>query len=266
MGVSIVKLGVIESLWRYPVKGMRGEELPHVYAAFAGLMGDRVYGIIAEDGDPAFPWHTGRDQEEFVLYKAAYKYGDDLLLPKSLDAHEGLAPGIAPIYPDPEAFQVDVTTPEGATYDIDSPEFLAEMEKAAERKLRVHKTQRGQHDCRPLSLFSLSAAKALSEETGIDVDKRRFRANLYVEWENDSDPYFEFSLVGKKLRIGDKLEIAILERDPRCKMITLDPDTADESPKLLQHVSRNHGGDAGVFAAVLTEGRIKKGDAIVLVE
>ena len=66
------------------------------------------------------------------------------------------------------------------------------------------------------------------------------------------------------IAFGHKLELAVIERDPRCKMITLDPDTADESPKLLQHVSRNHGGDAGVFAAVLQEGRVKKGDSIYL--
>ena len=52
--------------------------------------------------------------------------------------------------------------------------------------------------------------------------------------------------------------------DPRCKIITLDPDTSEESPKLLQHISRNLGGDAGVFAAVLREGRVKKGDPIIL--
>ncbi|WP_299845774.1 MOSC N-terminal beta barrel domain-containing protein [uncultured Roseovarius sp.] len=259
-----MKLGTVESIWRYPVKGMRGEELPHAYAGFAGLMGDRVFGVIAEDGDPAFPWHTGRDQEEFVLYKAQYRDGDDLLLPKDLDAFEGLAPGIYPVYPDADAFKVDVTTPEGATHDIESQAFLDDMEKAAGRKLRVHATQKGQHDCRPLSIFSTSAAKQLGEETGMEVDKRRFRANFYVEWENQEDPYFEFSLVGKTIKIGDKLEVAVIERDPRCKMITLDPDTSEESPKLLQHVSRNHGGDAGVFAAVLQEGRVKKGDPIYL--
>ena len=97
------------------------------------------------------------------------------------------------------------------------------------------------------------------------IDKRRFRANFYVEWEDHADPYFEFSLVGKTLKIGDKLEVAIIERDPRCKMITLDPDTAEESPKLLRHIGRNHGGDAGVFAAVLSEGRVNKGDAIFLI-
>ena len=103
-----MKLGTIESIWRYPVKGMRGEEIPHVYTGFAGLMGDRIYGVIAADGDPAFPWHTGRDQEEFVLYEATYKSGESLLLPKDLDAFEGLAPGINPVYPDADAFKVDV--------------------------------------------------------------------------------------------------------------------------------------------------------------
>ena len=259
-----MKLGTIESIWRYPVKGMRGEELPQVYTGFAGLLGDRIYGVIAADGDPGFPWHTGRDQEEFVLYKASFSSGDSPLLPENLDAFEGLAPGIKPVDPDAEAFKVAVQTPEGASYDIESAEFLSDLEKTTGRSLRVHRSDKGQHDCRPLSIFSLSAAAKLGEEVGMTVDKRRFRANFYVEWDNQEDPYYEFSLVGKTLKIGDRLEVAVIERDPRCKMITLDPDTSEESPKLLQHVSRQHGGDAGVFAAVLQEGRVKKGDPIFL--
>ena len=125
-------------------------------------------------------------------------------------------------------------------------------------------TQRGQFDARPVSLISLSTAARLGEELGMHIDKRRFRANFYVEWDNQDDPFFEFSLVGKTLKIGDRLEVAIVERDPRCKMITLDPDTAEETPKLLQYVARKHGGDAGVFAAVLRDGRVNQGDAIFL--
>ena len=259
-----MKIGTIESIWRYPVKGMKGEEISHVYAAYSGLMGDRIYGVIANDGDPAFPWHTGRDQEEFVLYKASFESSDDLLLPPDLDAAEGLAPGINPVYPEADAFKVNVETPDGSSCNIEDPAFLSDLEKVSGRSLRLHLTQKGQHDCRPLSIFSTSAAKALGNELGMSIDKRRFRANFYVEWEDQDDPYYEFSLVGKTLKIGNKLEVAVIERDPRCKMITLDPDTADESPKVLQHVSRNHGGDAGVFAAVLQEGRVKAGDPIFL--
>jgi len=261
-----MQIGTIESIWRYPVKGMRGEELPHVYTAYTGVMGDRIYAVAAADGDPGHPWHTGRDQEEFVLYKASYGCSEDLLLPPNLDAtYSEWEPGIDPIYPDADAFKVKVETPEGATYDdIESPAFVADLEKLTGRSLRVHVTQRGQFDARPVSLISLSAAAKLGEDLGMEIDKRRFRANFYVEWDNQDDPFYENSLVGKTLKIGEWLEVVIVGRDPRCSMITLDPDTAEESPKLLQHLARNHAGDAGVFAAVLQRGRVNKGDRITL--
>jgi uncharacterized protein YcbX len=261
-----VQIGTIDSVWRYPVKGMRGEEVPHIYTAYTGLMGDRIYGVVAADGDPGHPWHTARNQEEFLLYKASYASSEDLLLPGNLDAtYSEWEPGIDPLYPDADAFKVSVETPEGLTYDdIESPDFIVDLEKLTGRSLRVHVTQRGIFDARPVSLFSLSAAAKLGEELGMDIDKRRFRANFYVEWDNQDDPFYENSLVGKTLKIGEWLEVVIVERDPRCTMITLDPDTADEMPKLLQHLARNHGGDAGVFAAVLQRGRVNKGDPIFL--
>ena len=68
---------------------------------------------------------------------------------------------------------------------------------------------------------------------GATVDKRRFRANLYLDL-LDQQGFAEDGLVGKRLKIGDKVEIAVLERDPRCKMITLDPDTAEQSQELIR--------------------------------
>ncbi len=261
-----MQIGKIDSVWRYPVKGMRGEEVPHLYTAYTGLMGDRIYGVVAADGDPGHPWHTGRNQEEFVLYKASYQASEDLLLPDNLDAsYSEWEPGIDPLYPDADAFKVTVETPEGVTYDdIEDPAFIADLEKLTGRSLRVYTTQRGIFDARPVSLFSLSAAAKLGEELGMDVDKRRFRANFYVEWDDQDDPFYENSLVGKTLKIGEWLELMIVERDPRCTMITLDPDTAEATPRLLRHLARNHAGDAGVFAAVVQRGRVNKGDPILL--
>jgi hypothetical protein len=261
-----MKLGQIESIWRYPVKGMRGEEIPHVYTGFTGLMGDRIYGLIAADGSKGFPWHTGRDQEEYVLYNASYKSSESLLEPEDLKHFEEDATGISPIYPEADEFKVSIETNQGKIYDdIENPAFIEDLEKITGRSLRIHMTQRGQHDCRPVSIFSLSAAAKLGEELGMSIDKRRFRANFYVEWENQDDPYFEFSLVGKRLKIGERLELAIVERDARCKMITLDPDTAEATPRLLRYLARNHGGDAGVFAVVLRDGRVNKGDPIYMI-
>jgi uncharacterized protein YcbX len=72
--------------------------------------------------------------------------------------------------------------------------------------------------------------------------------------------------VGRRLRIGAKAELAVMERDPRCKMITLDPDTAQANPEVMQCVARRHDGMAGVYAVVLVEGAIRAGDAIALLD
>ena len=60
--------------------------------------------------------------------------------------------------------------------------------------------------------------------------------------------------------------VAVLERDPRCRMITLDPDTAAANPEILRRVARGHDGKAGVYGAVLVEGLVHEGDAIALLD
>ena len=49
-------IGKVESLWRYPVKSMRGEELSEAFVGFAGIYGDRLrllaFPVRARDGKP----------------------------------------------------------------------------------------------------------------------------------------------------------------------------------------------------------------------
>ena len=64
---------------------------------------------------------------------------------------------------------------------------------------------------------------------------------------------------------GQKYD-AILERDPRRKMISLDPDTGTHDPKVFRKVARAHGACAGVYCAVLVEGIVAKSDSIELLD
>ena len=36
-------IGKVDTLWRYPVKSMRGEELDQAFAGYSGVYGDRVF-------------------------------------------------------------------------------------------------------------------------------------------------------------------------------------------------------------------------------
>ena len=100
---------------------------------------------------------------------------------------------------------------------------------------------------------------------GIALDKRRFRANIYFNFASESGGFAEDNFVGRRLRLGSKATIMVLERDPRCKMISLDPDTGEHDPEILRKVARSHDNFAGVYCAVLVEGLLKKGDLIELI-
>ena len=52
--------------------------------------------------------------------------------------------------------------------------------------------------------------------------------------------------------------ITILQRDPRCTMITLEPETGVSNPEVLQQVTEAHDGTVGVYGAVLVEGMLRR--------
>ena len=60
--------------------------------------------------------------------------------------------------------------------------------------------------------------------------------------------------------------VTVLERDARCVMITLDPDTTEKNPAILKKVAQAHEGMAGVYGAVMVEGMLHKGDPVELLD
>lgn len=264
------EIGRIDSVWRYPVKSMRGESLPRAFLAFAGLYGDRIYSVQNAKGDPGFPYHTGREQEELILYQPRFVDPAAAAEPSNRAAAEAIGPGVKPLYADQAALSVEVTTPDGETFALSDPAFIAHLKERIGQKnlgkpaedLSVQYSETAFTDCRPISLFSMQTVAQLASEIGDAVDQRQFRANLYADL--SGPPFSENDLVGKTLKLGDKAVIAILERDPRCKMITLDPETGEEKPEVLRHLTRTQNRCAGLYAAVLVEGTVKPGDPITL--
>jgi uncharacterized protein YcbX len=256
-------VGRIDSLWRYPVKSMHGEPLAEAFIGFPGIYGDRVYAVRSTAQPAGFPFLTGREQEQMLLYRPRFRHADKAARPANLAAAEAMAPGVTPLYADPADLAVDVETPSGEVLAVDDPALLGRLGDAA--SLALLRSERALTDCRPVSLFSLQTARQLAAEVGVPVDERRFRANIYADLAGTAG-FAEDGFVGRRLRLGAKAVVAILERDPRCKMITLDPDTALASPEILRRVARFHEGKAGVYGAVLVEGMVRPGDDLALLD
>ena len=58
-------VGKVESVWRYPVKSMRGEELPEAFVGFSGVYGDRLFAFKSSARPDGFPYLTGRAIDRF---------------------------------------------------------------------------------------------------------------------------------------------------------------------------------------------------------
>jgi uncharacterized protein len=258
-------IGRVDSLWRYPVKSMGGEELEEAFAGFSGIYGDRLFAFRSSASPKGFPYFTAREQRKLLQYRPRFRYPDKAARPINLTEAESM--GANPVSADPSELMLDVETPAGKTLAIDDLALIEMLRTGIDPKhdLTLMRSERAMTDCRPFSMFSLQSARQLAEETGTPVDKRRFRANVYVDL-TSAHGFAENAFVGKSLRIGPKVVVTILERDPRCVMITLDPDTGEKTPAILKKVAQAHEGMAGVYGAVMVEGTLHKGDQVEVLD
>jgi uncharacterized protein YcbX len=263
--VNIV--GTVESLWRYPVKSMGGEMLTESFMGFSGVYGDRCYAFKNSGARKGFPYLNANVQQQMLLYHPKFRYPERTVRPPNLIEAMSIAPGATPANADPEDMMLDVLTPSGTVVAIDDPALIEMLGEGlrGENHLTLVRSDRALTDSRPVSLISLQTIRQIAEEVGSPLDKRRFRSNIYLNLTSEHG-FSEDELVGRKLRLGSKAVIAVLERDLRCKMISLDPDTGEHNPEVFRKVAQAHEAFAGVYCAVLVEGVLSVGDPVEVVD
>jgi hypothetical protein len=260
-------VGTVESLWRYPVKSMAGEMSPEAFMGFSGFYGDRCYAIKNAAARKGFPYLNATAHPEMVRYRPQFRHPERAAKPSNWFEAESISPGVMYANGDAEDLLLEVVTPSGKVVAIDDTALL-EMLGAGlrgENHLTLARSDRALTDCRPVSLISRQTIRQIETESNISLDKRRFRMNIYFNLHSD-EGFGEDSLIGRRLRIGNKAEIMVLEKDPRCKAISLNPETGEHNPNILKNVAQNHEANAGVYCAVLVEGIVTAGDNIGILD
>ncbi len=261
------RVGTVESLWRYPVKSMGGEETDEVFMGFSGVYGDRCYAFKSSAARKGFPYFNAVVQQQMLLFSPRFRNPVRASKPPNLAEAERIEPGVNPANAEREDMALDVVTPSGQVLAIDDPALLELLSQGMSEKhrLKLVWSDRALTDCRPVSLISMQTIAQIGSELSMTMDKRRFRSNIYFHLTDEKGGFDEDRLVGCRLRIGPKATLMVLERDPRCKMISIDPQTSEHNPEVLRKVVQAHGNFAGVYCAVLVEGLVKKGDIVELI-
>src|SRR4029450_3453735 len=125
-------VGKVESLWRYPVKSMRGEELDEAFAGYPGFYGDRVFAFKSSASPPVFPYFTAREQRRLLQYRPRFRYPDKAARPVNLT--EANSMGAGPLSADISELMVDVETPQGKTLAIDDPALVEMLRSEVDEK------------------------------------------------------------------------------------------------------------------------------------
>ena len=118
------------------------------------------------------------------------------------------------------------------------------------------------HDCWPLMVMSTSALEAMQKAVPDSVvDILRFRPSIVIETP-DEVGHPEFLWKGRTAQLGTVV-VEFLDPCPRCVMITRRiNDSIPEDRAILRHVVRDLNQAVGVYARIVTPGKVSVGDML----
>ena len=236
-------LGLIAEISRYPVKSMAGVALESAFLGWYGLAGDRRFAFRRVGDRSGMPWLTASRLSELVLYR-----------PCGLDERAG------------EPLPTHVCTPSGAQPELWSEDLRREIAGRLGGDTELMQARHGVFDEAAISVIATATTAAVAREAGVAADSRRFRPNIVIACEG-GEPFLEDGWIGGTLVFGEGDEgpaVRVTMRDERCRMLTLDPDTAHAEPRVLKAAVRLNRNYAGVYATVVQTGTLCVGDPVRL--
>ena len=240
-----VKVGEVEALFRYPVKSMSGELLEVADLGWDGLEGDRRLAFRRPDDRGGFPWLTASKLPELILFTPQRR-----------------GPAVGGSLP------THVRTPEGEELAVFGHELAAEIGRRYGSPVEMMHLNRGIFDEASISVITSATVAEIGRLAVQRPDVRRFRPNILIS-SLRAVPFEEDDWVGGVLSFQETHEaaaaIGITNRDERCSMVNLDPDSARPAAEALKAIVRVRDNKAGVYGTVTRRGRLAVGQPVFLV-
>ena len=277
-------MGTIALLWRYPVKSMRGEELPAVELTECGLLGDRAYALIdGTDGKAATAKNPGKwptlfgfratfvDQPTssgaLPAVRITFSNGSALsstarecnqTLSKALNRDVTLATAVRG-----RVSGVQASLPKAWTGKAE--EYWPDMEGLDHRDTVTDFTlPTGTFfDAATVHLLTTATLNRLHDSYSQGrFEVPRFRPNIVVEVPAGEKGFVEQSWIGRTVTIGDDVRLTITGPCGRCVMTTLAQGDLPKDSGILRTAVQQNQGHVGVYATVLQGGILKRGDRV----
>ncbi len=285
-----MKIGIVQQVWRYPVKSMGGEVLQSVDLTRNGIPGDRAWAVRDEvrggiRGAKVFPAlmtlnaHYGEPPALEGSSPASITFADgsvhsttDEGINQQLSEVLGHEVTLWPLVPAEmldhyrrgEPVHEDLETELRAMLGREPGEPLPDIGLFPPKVAEFASPPGTYFDAFPLLLLSDASLEEMERRAeGSSFDVRRFRPNLLISETASSTPFPEMDWRGRRLRVGEAiLEVTI--ECPRCVMVTHGFEDLPADAQIMRSLVREAGGSLGVYATIVKAGAVRSGDAVDL--
>jgi uncharacterized protein YcbX len=277
-------VGKIQSIWRYPVKGMAGESLVEAEISEAGIVGDR---LLAVQDVKRREIQSCKFRPQLLRCKAALEATDRKQCRVNVNFPDGqiLADDDARINEKlSELLGHDsvLTTLQPKTneafyrrYTGGTKSWLVELKETFEREAGEplpdldNMPLEGQHYVTLLgSFFLVSPFHVLTTSSleymqatnpSADWNLERFRPNIVIETDGQAG-LVEQEWINGSIRIGETVEVDCKEPAPRCGAVTKPQQAFEEDKTVLRSIVKQADQNLGIYGDITSNGKIAVGD------
>lgn len=268
-------VGNLESLWRYPVKSMQGEELGASAIGTKGLLGDRTYALWDLETQRIASAKNPRKWSALLNCHAALEETPEIGQPTPTvkislpngDTVNSKQPHINTLLSNWIDREVEIlsTVPETPSLD----QYWPDVEGTAHRDTvtQLFMPTGTFFDSCPVHAVTTATLDRLQElyPTG-EFAPRRFRPNLLINTQSAQADFVENNWVGHILSIGSSVRLKIDTACPRCVVTTLAQAELPQDLNILKTAAQYNNVIAGIRLSVITGGTIYQNDPVWLEE
>jgi len=237
----------VAELWTYPVQSLQGERRQELTATSKGITFDRYFAIAdVEMGSIA---HASRPN-----WKGLIKWQARWLVEPDRDRAKA---------------KVEIQFDDGVALTSDDTRLDGEISRRLGRKLRFVRNDGGEF--KPLYqsaachfITSASLAEFRRHYPEGDFAPARFRPNVVIDCDNRLG-FVEQSWIGRELAI-DGVRLKVTEDCARCALTTRAQGELPMDARILHTVQQANRTLAGAYADFISDGRIREGSEVALVE
>jgi len=249
-------VGRLSGIWRFPVKSMQGEGLAAGVLTEHGLPGDRTWGVV----DDATGKVLSAKREPRLLEATAFsadgsvrvRLPEGIVCPPGDDADKALSEWLE------RPVKLLRAVDHAASYEM-NVDVIDDNSPVIELACPP-----GTYfDAAAVHLLTTASLRTMAEhrpESRWDI--HRFRPTLLVDT-GDTEGFPEDVWIGSELSVGGA-RLRVFAPTVRCRMTVHAQPGLPRDLEVAKAVNAQHEGNLGVYAVVVTPGRVAAGDAVTV--